>query len=320
MTYRLTVAALLIGTTLISSVQANHGPGTSGGASATMSGETLKQGKFDLSFRTDYTQFENVSEAGAIRRAESSGGFDGLDSSAIYSGSIAYGILDNLQISANLGYYHGSGFISAEPGEDSPDIEVGHGDPSGITDLGLQLKYRLLSGKPGNLSVVGGLIVPTGRDGYKLDTGETLEPSSQPGTGAWAYQFGLAYSRFLTPRLTTDLSALYTLRTPHDGFEVGDRIDLGAALAYRLTEQVSSFPNYSVFGELNAIWLGKDQGLGEYNENSGGWTVYATPGFRVRFNENTALTVAPSIPILQDLNGDQIESRFKLAATLSFSF
>jgi len=154
----------------------------------------------------------------------------------------------------------------------------------------------------------------------RLSNGEPLEPSSQPGTGVWAYQVGAAYSRFLTPRITTDASALYTIRTPHDGFEVGDRIDLGVALAYRLTESIKAFPNYSVFGEANAIWLGKDEDGGEENPNSGGWTLYLTPGARVRFNENVAVTVAPSFPVLQDLNGEQIESRLKLAVMLSFSF
>jgi hypothetical protein len=178
----------------------------------------------------------------------------------------------------------------------------------------------VLQGQPGNLAVIGGVIAPTGRDDVELSNGELLEPSSQPGTGAWAYQVGLAYSRFLTSRITTDASAIYTIRTSHDGFEVGDRLDLGVAFAYRLTESIRTFPNYSVFTEANAVWLGKDESAGEKNENSGGWTVYLTPGARVRFSENVALTVAPSFPILQELNGEQIESRFKVAVTLSFSF
>src|SRR4051812_42991617 len=93
---------------------ANHGPGTSGGGSSTASGETLKQGKFELSLRDDYTQFENVSRAEAERRALRSGEFDGIDSSNIISGELAYGITDDLQVSAQIGYYHGSGFIDAE--------------------------------------------------------------------------------------------------------------------------------------------------------------------------------------------------------------
>ena len=118
---------------------------------------------------------------------------------------------------------------------------------------------------------------------------------------------------------STDASAIYTFRTRHDDFEVGDRLDLGLALAYRLTDSIKAFPNFSVFGEVNAIWLGKDDDGGEKNSNSGGWTLYLTPGARVRFTNWAALSVAPSFPVYQDLNGDQIESRFKLAVTLSFS-
>ena len=52
---------------------ANHGPGTSGGGSYTVSGEVLKQGKFDLTLREDFTQFEKIKSAEAESRAEKSG-------------------------------------------------------------------------------------------------------------------------------------------------------------------------------------------------------------------------------------------------------
>jgi hypothetical protein len=303
--------------------RANHGPGTSGGGSSTISGETLKPGQFSLDLRFDYTEFEHVSRAEAERRAIESGGFDALRRSFVYTGTLSYGILDDLQVSATIGYYHGEGFIDAEPSEDEPgEAESGIADPEALTDLFLNVKYRLLRGRPGNLAIVGGVKFPTGRDDVRLNNGESLEPSSQPGTGAYDCQFGLAYSRFLTSHLTMDASGLYTLRTRHDGFKVGDRFDAGLALAYRLTESIRSFPQWSVFGEANYIWLGKDDAGGEegINNNSGGNTLYLTPGMRVRFNESASLTVAPSFPVWQDLNGDQIESQFKLAVTLSFTF
>jgi hypothetical protein len=50
---------------------------------------------------------------------------------------------------------------------------------------------------------------------------------------------GLAYSRFLTSRVTIDASMLYMFRTENDDFKVGDRFDVGAALAYRLTESIN---------------------------------------------------------------------------------
>jgi hypothetical protein len=300
-------------------LRANHGPGTSGGGSSTASGETLKQGTFDLSLREDYAQFQNIGEAGAERRALDSGGFDALRSAFIVTGGIACGITDDFQVSASIGYYWGDHFIDAES-EDGVTAESASADPEGLTDLALTLKYRVYRGPWGNLAAIGGVIAPTGRNNVRLTSAELLEASSQPGTGAWAYQMGVAYSRFLTPRLTADASGIYTLRTPNDDFEVGDRLDLGVALAYRLTESIKTFPNWSVFVEANAVWLGKDKDSGEINPNSGGWTVYLTPGARVRFNPHVALTVAPSFPVVQELNGEQIEAEFKLAATLSVSF
>ena len=84
-------------------------------------------------------------------------------------------------------------------------------------------------------------------------------------------------------------------------------LDLGAAVAYRLTESIKQFPNWSVFGEANAVRIGKDHDDEEGdNPNSGGWTIYLTPGVRCRFNERVALTFAASLPVSQDLNGDQI--------------
>ena len=298
---------------------ANHGPGTSGGGISTPSGEVLKQGKFELTLQEDYTQFEHVSRSAAERRALSAGEFDSLENASVTSFGLSYGILDDLQLSANIGWYFGNNFIDAES-EDGV-AESGVADPSGLTDLSLTLKWRVLRGQPGNVALIGGVIVPTGRDDVRLDNGDLLEPSSQPGTGAWGFRFGLGYSRFLTSHITIDTGAVYTLRTEHDDFKVGDRFDVGLALAYRLTESIQSFPNYSVFGEVAAVWIDKDHVNGEGdNPNSGGWTVYLSPGFRVRFNENVALSFAPSVPIYQSLNGEQVRSDFKLSATLSFSF
>ena len=40
----------------------------------------------------------------------------------------------------------------------------------------------------------------------------------------------------------------------------------------------------------------------------------------MRFNETVALTLAVGVPVSQNLNGEQIETDLKAAATLSFSF
>jgi hypothetical protein len=298
---------------------ANHGPGASGGGSATISGETLLPGRFELSLREDYTQFEHFSKSAAEKRGRAGGDFDALDRGFITSAELAYGVTEDLQISAALGYYIGHDFRGADLEEDG-SVETSTTNPDGLTDLALIAKYRLLRGRPGNLALVVGVIVPTGRSGVALENGERLSPTDQPGTGRWGLPIGFGYSRFLTSHLTMDASILYTFRFEKDDFKVGDRIDTGFALAYRLTESVQSFPQYSVFAELNDVYLFNDRANDENETNSGSNTLYITPGVRVRFSPAASLTVAPSFPVIEDLNGDQGKVEFKLAITLSLSF
>lgn len=298
---------------------ANHGPGTSGGGSSTASGETLKAGAWDLSLRVDATEFEDVSRQEAAQRATQSGDFDALRRSFLTTTSLAYGVTEDFQVGATIGYYRGTDFFAAELDANGTP-EVADADPHGLTDLWLQGKYRFVHDELGSLALIAGIKLPTGNDDQRLSNGEKLEPSSQPGTGAFDEQAGLAWSRFLTPNLTIDASSIYTLRGEHAGFTVGDRFDAGVALAYRLTDAITAFPNWSVFGEANVVWLGKDDDHGTKNGNSGGTTLYLTPGVRVRFDKSAALTLAPSFPVYQGLNGEQVETRFKLAATLSFGF
>ena len=168
--------------------------------------------------------------------------------------------------------------------------------------------------------MIGGVKFPTGKDDVELASGEILDPSSQPGSGSYDFQLGLAYSRFLTSQITLDASTIYTFRTEHDGFQVGDRFDFGAAIAYRITESIKTFPQYSVFGEFTGVWLGEDDSDEEgENPNSGGTTLYLSPGLRIRFNEQWSLTTAISIPVMQDLNGEQIETTYKATLAVSWS-
>ncbi len=310
------VAALFVCSSV---VMANHGPGASGGGSSTISGETLKPGHFELTLREDFSKFEHFSESAAIRRAEANGDFDALDHGFITTAEFAIGITKDFQISAGIGYFAGSEFVSADQ-DDGGEVEVSRTNPDGLTDALLLAKYRFISGEPGNIAVIAGVIFPTGRADVHLANGEALSPTDQPGTGRWGLPIGIAYSRFLTSNLTIDASALYTFRFEKDDFKVGDRLDLGVALAYRITESVKQFPQYSAFVELNDVYLQKDQIDGQDDDNSGGNTLYVTPGARIRFNEHAALTVAPSIPIWQELNGDQGKVDFKLAVSVSFSF
>jgi hypothetical protein len=297
---------------------ANHGPSSSGGGAITLSGETLRQGKFEVTIREDFTQFERFTRSEVASIAASGEEIHALRRSFVTSAAVAYGITDDFQVGIASGYDNGWNFLDGHAhGE---HVSIGSTNPDGFLDTTLTLKYRILQGAPGNLSLLTGIKMPTGRDDIRLSNNHPLHASDQPGTGSWDVPFGIAYSRFLTDRITIDASAAYMLRTEHDDFQVGDRLDLSAALAYRLTDSIRTFPQFSVFGELLFVHIQKDREAGETDPNSGSATLYLSPGLRVRFTENVAFTIAPAMPLYQHVNGLQGEVEFKMTAALSVGF
>lgn len=329
-TYAARTARSLSLTLLATSVAyANHGPSTSGAGVGTGSAETLRAGRFEFGVRADWTSYSSVSQADAEAAAIEYHHFDSLDRSLLTTASLAWGFSDDLQLGASIGWYSASNFRDVHAHDEDGDgtideIETAFGDPKGLTDLWLNAKWRVMHGDAGQLALMGGIKVPIGTDDETLDNGEVLEPSSQPSTGEMDFMAGVAYSRFLSERMVLDASAAYTLRGSGDEYTVGDRLDAGLAVSYRLTSDVAAFPNYSVSAELLNVWLGEDEerheGEWETVESSGGNTLYASLGFRVRFNETTALSLAPAIPLSQDLGGEQVEQDIKLLVALSYGF
>jgi hypothetical protein len=299
---------------------ADHGPGTSGGGAATQSGETLKPGKFSVELRTDYTEFENLSSSQIEAKAAKAGGFDLLDRSFLSTVGLNYGVAENFQVGLTLGYYNAVKAREAEFDSGTGDTEIVTFDPDGVTDLWLTGKYRFYRGPLGSIAVLGGVKFPTGKFDVKNSEGERVEPSATAGSGSYDGMFGLAYSRFLTSRLTFDTSAQYTLRSEADDFKLGDRIDAGAAFAYRFVEDIEKFPQVSTFAEANVRHLVKSEEEGERDPNTGGTVLFLTPGIRVGFTKNVSFTVSSPLPVWQDLNGTQLKTSYKVNGGLTLSF
>jgi hypothetical protein len=299
---------------------ADHGPGTSGGGSSTQSAETLKPGKFSLELREDFTEFQHLSGAEINAKAFKAGEIDVLDRSFIETVSIAYGIVEDFQVGLTIGYYHAIGASSTEYDADTGTFDTSTFNPDGLTDLWLSGKYRLYRGPLGQLAVFGGVKFPTGRNEVMDSNGTALEPSATAGSGSFDGMMGLAFSRYLTSRLTLDVSAQYTLRTEHKDFKLGDRIDGGVAFAYRFTEDIQTFPQVSVFAEANVRHLFKSEDVGEHDPDTGGTVLFLTPGVRVGFSRHLSFTLGAPLPVMQHLNGEQLKTAFKVNGALTVSF
>ncbi|ODU23817.1 MAG: hypothetical protein ABS95_03000 [Verrucomicrobia bacterium SCN 57-15] len=286
----------------------------------TQSGETLKPGTFSVELREDYTEFEHLSQTQIEAKAAKAGGFDLLDRSFITGISLSYGVVENFQVGLSLGYYQAVKAREAEYDSGTGDTEMATFNPDGLTDLWLSGKYRFYRGPLGSFAVFGGVKFPTGKYNVVNSAGERVEPSATAGSGSYDGMLGVAYSRFLSSRITLDTSFQYTLRTEANNFRLGDRIDGGLALAYRFTEDIQKFPQVHAFAEANVRYLFKSKEDGASDPNTGGTAVFLTPGVRIFFTPNVAFTVSAPLPVLQDLNGEQLKTAFKVNGALTFTF
>jgi hypothetical protein len=300
----------------------DHGPGTTGGGVTIPSGETLAPERLSLSLRLHVTSFESLSDSDiqskTLETDPNDAHFDAVDWTLLGTAELQYGVAEGIQVGLAWGYYV------------AEDLREGHveagvyelhdvGGVSGITDLWLGGKVRVLKGPEGSLSILGGIKAPVGDNDEKHE-GERLDPSLQPGSGSWDFMIGAAYSRYLTERITLDAGATYIVRTEAHDFEVGDQFLAGVAAAYRFSENVKEFPTPSVFLELVVRHNQKSEEDGEEEENSGGTVLFLGPGARLAFSETAAVTLAVHLPVVQDLNEEQQETLFKLTLGLDLTF
>jgi hypothetical protein len=300
----------------------DHGPGTSGGGVTIPSGETLAPERLSLSLRLHLTSFESLSDSDiqseTLETDPVDAHFDAVDWTLLGTIEAQYGVVEGVQLGLAWGYYL------------ADDLREGHveagvyelhdiGRVSGIADLWINGKVRVLKGPEGSLSILGGIKAPVG-DNEERHEGERLDASLQPGSGSWDVMIGAAYSRYLTPRITLDAGATYTLRTEAHDFKVGDQFVGGVAVAYRFSENVNEFPTPSAFLELVVRHNLESEEDGEKEENSGGTVFFVGPGARLAISERAAVTLAFHVPVVQDLNEEQQETLFKLTLGLDLTF
>jgi len=282
----------------------------------------MKPGKVSIDLRWDFTQFESLSRAEIENHAQEVGGddkhFDAQRWSSLATLSLSYGVVDGFQIGFSTGWYRADDFQEAHVHEDGVET-IGPSDINGMTDLWINAKYRFLKGPYGSVAAFGGIKLPTGRDDVTVD-GERLEPSAQPGSGAFDFAVGTAYTVYLTERIALDASAQYIFRTENDDFRIGDRFEGGVSLSYRLREDIQQYPQVYFFGEATVRHLQRTEEDGEKQDNTGGTVLFLSPGIRASFTEHVSLSVAPRFPAVQALNNPQQDTLFQVGVDLTLVF
>jgi hypothetical protein len=334
------------------------GTGTSGPI-VTIPATTLEQGAVNVWSVFEYIAFDELSDAVLRAAALNDQHVHSLASLESPMVGLSYGVTDRLMVSLQLPYVIRIGIREGEhEHEDEHEHEGEHdghdheaampeiidrGTSEGIGDLAILGQYRFLGQSSGpQAALLFGVKTPTGATGERDDEGEVFETEFQPGSGSWDPLAGLALSQGMG-RWSFDANLLYAIATEGaQQTDLGDRFHYNGAISYRLigagnavetlhehrhgaehhhTGHQADGGGFSVDTtlELNGEWQAKETISGETDPNSGGNVIYLSPGLRLTSNAWSGF-VSVGIPIVNDLNGEQSESEYRLIGGGALTF
>ena len=234
----------------------------------------------------------------------------------------AYGITDDFTLGLKVPYVFRSGIRSPAEADEGPATSVDKmGNPSGFGDVSVFGQYRFYHSADNlnHAAVTIGLKTPTGRTNVQTSQGGPFETHHQPGSGAWSPSAGLSFTRVMGS-FSFDTNALYTVATKGaQGTDLGDNFGYNFALSYAFGAparnaffSASNNAPWTAVLELNGEWQGLQKTAGLKDPNSGGHTIFISPGVRYSGHKhwNTALSIGA--PILKDFNGYQTPPDYRI--------
>jgi hypothetical protein len=230
----------------------------------------------------------------------------------------------------------------------SPDGINRRGNSAGFGDVTMLGQYRFHNNAQTGTSaaVLFGFKAPTGSTSQRDNFGNLFEAEFQPGSGSWDGLLGAAFSKRMG-RWGFDVSGLYYLiSTGTQNTNLGDRFLFGTAVSYRLvgatgsakevelheycmqprnqlqehclyhanhdhSDMVKTPYTLDLVLELNGEWHDKQRIAGIADPNSGGTTVYLSPGVRVGFDRFSGF-VSVGVPVINQHNGVQSKPDYRV--------
>jgi len=253
-------------------------------------------------------------------------GVHSIDSITSTSVSLSYGVSEDLSISARLPFITRKNIRESELDGVTPEAHT-HGDSSGLGDLVLLGQYRVLNDAGRDVAGLLGVKAPTGKTDETDNDGVRFETEFQPGSGSWDMLAGASIS-VSNGNLGYHANVLYNLTTEgSQATKIGDALSYNLALTYRIGENHADHDHVHEGGtglqwdlslELNGETRDETEIAGVIEPNSGGTTVYVSPGIRISANGFSAF-LSYGIPVVQDQNGIQtdVDSRIVLGLSLA---
>ncbi len=236
----------------------------------------------------------------------------------------AYGLTDDLTLGIKVPYVLRSGIRSpahAHHDDDHADTVDKLGASNGFGDVSVFGQYRFFHSADdlNHASLTLGLKTPTGEAAVKSNQGANFETHSQPGSGSWDPSAGVSFTRVMGS-FSFDTNVLYTVRTRgSQGTNLGDNFGYNLALSYAFGAparnaffSASNNAPWTAILELNGERQDRQVTTGLTNPNSGGNTVFISPGVRYSGGKNWNTALSVGAPIVKDLNGYQAPPEYRI--------
>lgn len=189
----------------------------------------------------------------------------------------------------------------------SVERSAGDLDLSGLGDVSVRWKHALYRDddvmRSTRWASLVELAAPTG-DSDEFDDGVAIPPDLRLSRGDWSFGAGAAFTT-IDDRHRFAVDAMYRHRTSHDGFQLGDSVDLDLAYWYRLAparfDDLETTTEVRGVVELLSSYRWDNEESGEIADG-GGSLVWFAPGLQVFPLDWFLLEANVLVPVAQTID------------------
>jgi hypothetical protein len=233
---------------------------------------------------------------------------------------VTYGLTPNLTVAVAVPFYNDR-YHEHDDDVDLAAVPPENGTFSnragtrGFGDVALNLRYAARTTARTQLSVGGGVKLPTGEYTLRDPEGAVGEPTLMPGTGSVDWQAAAMLQVLLPHGASGFVSASHRFTGENDlDYQLGDATVASAGAAWNATDRIT------LSGQVNARHTRRDRFLGRPVPSTGSRLVFLTPGARLATGPESSLYAHVQVPVFSDVNEVGLVPRYALQLGVTHSF
>ncbi|MFN0040042.1 MAG: transporter [Burkholderiales bacterium] len=186
---------------------------------------------------------------------------------------------------------------------------------SEIGDARILGRFNIAEEHHGAHGLLFGVKLPTGSYKVENQENERAERTLQPGSGTTDVLLGAYYQYQTTGTDSWFMQALWqSALGSREDFRPGDRLGIDVGYRHPLGERIA------VLLQINLLQRNRDSGDQSDPEDSGGRSVFVSPGLSARVSDNSEVYGFVQLPVYQYVNGVQLTSAWSLVAGFATNF